>query len=143
MYFRFAWLFILAGLILLPISARAEEKAPHLELKDRLSELQKAVGKDWSVTVLPDGYLLTYAQLVNFYPAFSANSKMDVFQRMGHGRMDHLRIKVVLGSCLTDKEKDDYNYMEQGDPSKDGLKNAPHFFLCDAKGGLGLRRWKA
>jgi hypothetical protein len=89
-------------LVMHPISADAGEK-------DRLPELQKAVGKDWMVTALPDGYLVTYVPLVSFYPAISESSKLDYHQRVARGRADHLRIRITYLYPPSIKKIDQYN----------------------------------
>ena len=107
-------------LVLLSILSQAKEK-------DRLPELQKAVGKDWVVTALPDGYLVTYVPLVNFYPAVSESSKLDYHQRAAHGRMDHLRIKITYLYPPSIKKVDQYNAfwlkVQKGSPGFFGCGN--------------------
>ena len=108
-------------LVLLSILSQAKEK-------DRLPELQKAVGKDWVVTALPDGYLVTYVPLVSFYPAISESSKLDYHQRAAHGRMDHLRIKIFFGHCLTDEELKEYGPFKPAHRRMDS--SAPPIIFC-------------
>lgn len=113
---------------------RPEEEDRHSELKGRLPELQKAVGKDWSVTALPNGYLVTSVPLVSFDHAISKNSKMDGPQQTTHEQTDHLRIKIIFGPCLTAEEMKEYGPVGPDSPSRDGLKSAPHYFLCNVGG---------
>jgi hypothetical protein len=129
---KLAWIGVFSMLlVMLPILSRAEEKVHQSDIKGRLAEVQKVVGKDWSVTALPDGYLVTYIPLVSFYSAVSESSKLDNHQRAAHGRMDHLRIKIIFGYCLSDEEIKEYSPLGADSPSNDGLKSAPGYFLCN------------
>ena len=56
--------------LLLIVPARSEQSFSPPDRKGVLPELQKAVGNEWSVTALPDGYLFTYRPLVNFIRPF-------------------------------------------------------------------------
>jgi hypothetical protein len=126
--FKLAWIGALAALlVMLPVSTRAEEKVHQPEIKSRLPELQKAVGKDWTVTALPDGYLVTYAPLVSFYPAISENSKLDSHQRAARGRVDHLRIKITFLDPPPVEKTDQFNAFWLA------VHPAPGFFNCSAE----------
>jgi hypothetical protein len=85
-----------ALLIALSTSSKAEERIHSSDFKRFLPQLQSAAGKNWEVTALPDGYLVTYLPLVRFYPAISESSKLDNDQRAMHGQIDHLQIRITL-----------------------------------------------
>jgi len=128
--FKFAWIWIavLSALFILPtVSARAEEKNRLPNLESRLPELQKAVGKDWFVTALPDGYLVTYTPRVSFYPAISESSKLDNQQRAERGRMDYLRIRITFLFPPTMKSVDQFNAFWRA------VRPAPGYFECGAE----------
>ena len=117
--------------LLLIVPARSEQSFSPPDRKGVLPELQKAVGNEWSVTALPDGYLFTYRPLVNFYPAISENSKLsDVGRmesgRMESGRMDHLKIKITYLRPPSIKNVDEYNAFWLR--VQDGV---PGFYECD------------
>jgi hypothetical protein len=89
--------------------ARGEHTVRLREPDATLQGLQKAVGKDWSVTALPDGYLFAYGPLVSFYPAISEHSKWSDVERRESGRRDHLEIKITYLFPPSIKKVDAYN----------------------------------
>lgn len=136
MYFRLIGLWALALLILLPTGAKGDRELVLMDHRNLLPQLQKELGKDWSVRVIPEGYLLTYARPVTFYPTVSPSSKMDIYQRVARGRRDSLRIKIVVGPALPSHIVLIYGqrvYGVSGDdppPPEVGIQREYHYFLC-------------
>jgi len=119
-----------ALLVILPTSIFAEEKDRVPDLNGPLPELQKAVGKDWSVTTLLDGYLITYVPQVSFYPAVSDSTKLDEHQRALHGRTDHLHIRITFLFPPAMENADQFNAFWRG------VHPAAGYFECGAEDWL-------
>jgi hypothetical protein len=68
---------------------------------------------------------------MDFDLALTKSSKMNGPLQTVHGRTDYLRIKIIVGTCLTADEMKQYGPIGSDSPSKDGLKSNPHYFLCE------------
>jgi hypothetical protein len=88
--------FLMVLWAILPISAQAEGKFALPHQTGLLPCLQKALGKEWSVVAIPEGYLLTYVQPVVLYSPVPLNLKMGIQQRIAQGRPDYMRIKILF-----------------------------------------------
>jgi len=122
-------------LTLLAVSSPAQQKDPLPEQKDVLTQLQKSGGRDWSVTTIPEGYLMTYAHPVVFYPSTSSISQTDLNQQLLHGKTAQLCIKIIIGRVVTEEELHRQNpYSELPEIPMDAkLKqelNHDHYFIC-------------
>lgn len=100
-------------------SANAQDSQP--DQGDLLALLQKIGGKDWNVTAVPEGYLMTYAQ-----PITSSSKKID-----------SLRLKIIFGKALSATEMENlprnpYSELPEPplDPKAKSELNRTHFSIC-------------
>ncbi len=113
---------IALALALSPLAIHADESAPQPDRASVLPQLQKTGGKDWAVTTIPEGYLMTYQHPVIFYPSSGAAPKPD---QLVSGKTDQLRIKIIFGRSATaqDLERAQSPYSERQEaPMEDSVK---------------------
>jgi hypothetical protein len=98
-----------------------------------LAALQKAVGKDWRASKIPEGYLLTSIQPIVFLPTISPSTKKDRYQQVASARRDFLRIKIVFGAPVGDTEIKSLSIIDYVLPEverQQGLSYFPCWNVC-------------
>jgi len=134
--FKSAWLVLGIFFVLLtlfPISIHADDATALPDRSAVLPALQKSAGKDWAVTTIPEGYLLTYAHPVLFYPS---NGATPTAAQLTQGKTTSLCIKVIFGRPATqadlDKAKNPYSERQEA-PMEDSVRQklkTDHFYMC-------------
>jgi len=122
---------IVLALALVPLLIRADDAAQP-DRASVLPELQKTGGKDWVVTTIPEGYLMTYQHPVIFY---SSNGATPTPAQLASVKTNQLCIKIIFGRSATaaDLAKAQNPYSERQEaPMEDSVKAKmakDHFYM--------------
>jgi hypothetical protein len=111
------------ALLLAPLALHADDtNPPQPDRASVLPQLQKTGGKDWVVTTIPEGYLMTYQHPVIFYPS---NGATPTAAQLAAVKNYPLSIKIIFGRSATaeDLQRAQNPYSERQEaPMEDSVK---------------------
>ncbi len=101
MSFHFRTATCAIALVLSSLLIHADDPAAQPDRASLLPQLQKTGGKDWTVTTIPEGYLMTYQHPILYYPSNGATPTPDQLLK---GKTTRLSIKIIFDKTATDDD---------------------------------------